>query len=49
MKKMNKEQIKIIEQEIFRLMNRKIKSDIPDLQVYIDGRIDSLKWVKENL
>jgi hypothetical protein len=46
---MNNEQLEKINKEINRLFSRKIVSDIPDLQVYIDGRIDSLKWVKENI
>jgi len=49
---MNEEQLKIIEEEIDRLFKRKWDIDvsgISDFETYINGRIDSLKWVKENL
>jgi hypothetical protein len=46
---MNREQIKKINDEILRLISRENKSDISDSQDYIDGRVDSLEWVKENI
>ena len=46
---MNEEQIKRIDEEIDRLFRLRFKINLPDLPVYIDGRIDSLKWVKENI
>lgn len=55
---MNKEQIERIDKEIERLDNRGREISLSlnyskelneELQSYIHGRIDSLKWVKENI
>ena len=46
---LNDQQIARIDEEITRLVNRK-QDEIPeDAKTYIDGRLDALNWVKENI
>jgi hypothetical protein len=47
---MNQEQINKVENEIIRLTEKKFDNKgSQDLETYIDGRIDALKWIKENI
>jgi hypothetical protein len=46
---MNEEQLEKIEEGILRLINIKKKYHTSYLRLYVQGRIDSLKWVKENI
>jgi hypothetical protein len=47
---LNDQQITAIDNEISRLKQKASEhKDLPDFDVYIHARIESLKWAKENL